>query len=687
MSSIRRSSFDMMDIEPNTRTIEIKEIKNDTSNINITANSCYIRIILINIIIFISLILLIIFLKIPKSKEENNDIKIHNQQNNTLNYIHIDKNYKRITPYDNEYYYVPIASTNDFHGVFFPLDEEFIYKNTTIKYKIGGIDFISKYISILKEEFGKGGMLYLDSGDYFFRPYTPKIFDGNLSIDFFNLIGLNATTLGNHEFLLKRKWIEEKINLAKYPTLINNVIEKNGNKKNIFGKNHKNSEIFNITLKNGDIIKIGVIGLVLNLDVDKKFYDVGMRYTWNNISFQNYDYNLEKEALNLRKKGANAIIILSHIGINCTKNEETLKLKLYNQSTIQPKCEDNSPIMKLMNSPEAKKGIFDAVIAGDIHNQAHIWINNIPIMVTNGKGKNLNIMYLPFRKMGDKYILVNKEIKIEGPLPSCEKIFMNKLNCEKLKDENDFLNSGKLVNYFWHNKKIQKDNLTNILYKKYYSKYLYLTKNSSFVFTGFNSTIEVNKLNEDNSLIEKLFLDVIKNITHSDLSILHKSMFIQSVSPGGISYENFMEIIPYSGLLCTVNITGNELIQIIKTVQKGKNSFHPTSGLRQFVKFKKQGIKEILNVEIYDKNNIINKIDENKIYKMASTDIILNEDSFDDFQQKNILNIINDKLKKNLVKCSNKELNEILYEYFKEKKIVNLNNIKRYNKERIVFVK
>ena len=99
------------------------------------------------------------------------------------------------------------------------------------------------------------------------------------------------------------------------------------------------------------------------------------------------------------------------------------------------------------------------------------------------------------------------------------------------------------------------------------------------------------------------------------------------------------------------------------------------------------GKKEILNVEIYDKNNIINKIDENKIYKMASTDIILNEDSFDDFQQKNILNIINDKLKKNLVKCSNKDLNEILYEYFKEKKIINLNNIKRYNKERIVFVK
>ena len=67
---------------------------------------------------------------------------------------------------------------------------------------------------------------------------------------------------------------------------------------------------------------------MLNLDVDKKFYDVGMKSTWNNISFQNYDFNLEKKSDNLKKQGANAIIILSHVGINCTNNEENLKLKI-----------------------------------------------------------------------------------------------------------------------------------------------------------------------------------------------------------------------------------------------------------------------------------------------------------------------------------------------------------------------
>lgn len=38
-----------------------------------------------------------------------------------------------------------------------------------------------------------------------------------------------------------------------------------------------------------------------------------------------------------------------------------------------------------------------------------------------------------------------------------------------------------------------------------------------------------------------------------------------------------------------------------------------------------------------------------------------------------------------MVDCSNEDLNQILYEYFKEKKIINLNEIDK--KERIVFLK
>jgi hypothetical protein len=94
-----------------------------------------------------------------------------------------------------------------------------------------------------------------------------------------------------------------------------------------------------------------------------------------------------------------------------------------------------------------------------------------------------------------------------------------------------------------------------------------------------------------------------------------------------------------------------------------------------------------MNIEIYDKENRIQKIETNKIYKMASNDIVLCEDSFDDFRQKEILEIINNKLQKNMVKCSDKDLNIILYEYFKGKKIIDLKELTEDKKERIVFLK
>lgn len=57
-------------------------------------------------------------------------------------------------------------------------------------------------------------------------------------------------------------------------------------------------------------------------------------------------------------------------------------------------------------------------------------------MISRGKTKYINIMYLPFKKIDNKYFLINEHIKIEGPLPSCEKIFKHLNFCEKI-EQND----------------------------------------------------------------------------------------------------------------------------------------------------------------------------------------------------------------------------------------------------------
>ena len=114
--------------------------------------------------------------------------------------------------------------------------------------------------------------------------------------DFFNIIGLNASTIGNHEFDYAR------------------------DKRGALGKNHERSHIYTIKLDNSDEIKIGIIGLTFNMKNDKKMPNTwGNRATWDNIQFFSYITELEQESQRLRKLGASAVIALTHFGLVCNQ--------------------------------------------------------------------------------------------------------------------------------------------------------------------------------------------------------------------------------------------------------------------------------------------------------------------------------------------------------------------------------
>ena len=236
---------------------------------------------------------------------------------------------------------------------------------------------------------------------------------------------MNLTT---HENGLKKK-----IKKDKYKTLINNIMDNSNSKRSgALGDNQESSSLYEIKLENGDIIKIGVIGLSFNMKNDKKMPNTwGNRDTWDNITFFNYIEELEAESNKLRQNGASAVVVLSHFGLVCNQTE-AMKLDMYNKSSIQSKCfreDDDSVLYKLLDV--LRPGIIDAIIGGDTHMEMHHYENDIAMMSVPTHARYLNIMYLPFEKGIDgKYRLVNDEIKIEGPLPACEKIFKNYQNCE-----------------------------------------------------------------------------------------------------------------------------------------------------------------------------------------------------------------------------------------------------------------
>ena len=585
---------------------------------------------------------------------------------------------------DKKYIYIPIVGTDDIHGNFFPKVNHIKVGDEELIYKTGGLEFVARYINILREEFGANRVLYFDGGDFYQGGMASVLFDGEIMQDFFNIIGLNGSTIGNHEFDYSRSWIESKISKAKYQTLVNNIQDNSTLKKSgALGKNHERSHLYKIKLDNGDEIKIGVIGLTFNMKNDKKMPNTwGNRNTWDNLQFFHYMTELEQESKQLRKLGASAVIALTHFGLVCNQTL-AMKLDMYNKSSIQGECfreDEDSVLYKLLDN--LKPGILDGIIGGDTHMEMHHWENGIPMMSVPTHARYLNIMYLPFKKdENGNYILVSDEVKIEGPLPACEKIFKNSQNCELISSK-EYFEAGELINYSWHGKKIEKDKTVQPLYDKYYKKYKEYAEQSIVTFEGFDK-IKVDKSGD--CILCNTYLDAIADIKNADFAIINRGIFPEELVPCTLTREDFYNQMPYLDKICTVNITGEELKKIVGTVQSVGKNFYPSSNLKQSLKIGQDGKKEMVNIELYV-NGELKQIEDEKIYKMASSMYVLSETSGEDFAKGDSYEIIHKKAIEKKVTCSTKTIDTEMAEYFKGKGTIDLSKKVDPKKPRIYIV-
>ena len=640
-------------------------------------NKTLITTLILIIIFYLSMILLYPFITQFKAMI----VREMSEQNGNLG---LNQNYSRVKPNDKNYIYIPIVGTDDIHGNFFPKVNHIKVGEEELTYKTGGLEYVAKYINILREEFGAHRVLYFDGGDFYQGGMASVLFDGEIMQDFFNIIGLNGSTIGNHEFDYARSWIESKINRANYKTLVHNIMDNSTNKKRgALGRNHERSHIYRIKLDNGDEIKIGVIGLTFNMKNDKKMPNTwGNRQTWDDIQFFSYITELEQESSNLRKLGASAVIALTHFGLVCNQTL-AMKLDMYNKSSIQGECfrdDEDSVLYKLLDV--IKPGVIDGIIGGDTHMEMHHWENDIPMMSVPTHARYLNIMYLPFKKnKNGKYVLVNDEVKIEGPLPACEKIFKNSQNCELISSK-EYSEAGELINYSWHGKKIEKDKIIQPLYDKYYKKYQEYAEQSIVTFEGFDK-IKVDKSGD--CILCNTYLDAIADIKNADFAIINRGIFPEELVPCTLTREDFYNQMPYLDKICTVNVTGEELKKIVGTEQSDGKNFYPSSNLKQSLRIDKEGKKEMVKIELYV-NGEPKEIENDKIYKMASSMYVLSETSGEDFAKGDSYEIIHKKALDKKVSCSTKTIDEEMAEYFKGKGTVDLSKKVDPDKPRIKIV-
>ena len=195
--------------------------------------------------IFILLILIQVFhfnslkidelIKNSEAKDKNiNDIKysyLQDIKNDNDHFIDISDKYDLINPKNQDYFYIPILGSSDIHGHFYPEELEI----GDISYSKGGLDYLAKYINILRNEF-QNNFLYLDAGDLFQGGTESTLTNGEIIMDYLKLINVDAIAFGNHEFDEDRESLEKKVRESNFPFLTSNVFDIKKNTKMLLGK-------------------------------------------------------------------------------------------------------------------------------------------------------------------------------------------------------------------------------------------------------------------------------------------------------------------------------------------------------------------------------------------------------------------------------------------------------------------
>ncbi len=196
-----------------------------------------------------------------------------------------------------------ILHTNDTHSQIFPITPQL---PDTMKAGRGG--FLRR-IAMLKEERAKHpDLLYFDSGDFFQGSAYFTMFKGDVEVGLMNLMGIDASTIGNHEFDFGMENMARVFKMANFPILCANYDFTGTVMEGI-------TKPYIIIKRNG--VKIGVFAVcpkMKGLVSDKNC--VGVKY------LDPTKVALETATMLKGKKKCDVVICISHLGWNSNRGED-----------------------------------------------------------------------------------------------------------------------------------------------------------------------------------------------------------------------------------------------------------------------------------------------------------------------------------------------------------------------------
>lgn len=262
------------------------------------------------------------------------------------------------------YISIEILSVNDFHGALA---------------ETGRNPGLAKLAAFLKAESAQnpGNTIIVSAGDMFQGTPDSNLLHGRPVMQAMNEIGFAAMTLGNHEFDWGQDTLKNLLNQAKFPVIAANVLDKATGKPVSFVKPYV------IIERSG--LNIALIGLA----TPETAFKTNPKYIKDYI-FADPVTTTQKLIPELRQKGADIIIVLSHLG--STTDATTAQIK--------------------GEAAELAWGTtgIDAIISGHTHWQVAGSVNSVPLVQAGYNGRAVGKIVLTVAQNSRRVAAANARV-------------------------------------------------------------------------------------------------------------------------------------------------------------------------------------------------------------------------------------------------------------------------------------
>jgi 5'-nucleotidase len=497
--------------------------------------------------------------------------------------------------------HVVIVSTTDLHGWFNGHSDPVVKTGGTANY--GGLAVLSGYLRNLRAA-NPGRVVLVDSGDLFQGTLESNIFEGEPVVKGYNALGYTAAAVGNHEFdygpvgpdsvahspdqdelgALKRNAAA-----ARFPFLSANMVEKASGTTPAWAKPY--------TIVTVDGVRLGIIGLST-----PDTPNVTTPANVVKLAFTDPVAATIAAAQQLRAAGADAVIVIAHIGGRCTD--------LHDPNDITS-CDLSQEAMRYLNALPEKT--IDAYFAGHTHAEIGQYFKGVPAVEAGSYSRIFGTIDLWVDPAAHQ--VVRSEIRRNTPI--CAAVYGATVACDARAAES----GAPLTPREFEGAPVVRDASIDALFKPYLDKVAAKRAEP----TGIRTTAPVKRAYSRESALGNLLADALRaSVAGADVAFLNSGGLRADLRAGDLQYSDIFEVAPFDNLEATVDLTGAQLREILQlTTASGRGLLQP-SGLRYTFDLAKDADKppaqrrRLVSATLADGSPLV----DDKVYKVVIPDFL-----------------------------------------------------------------